>query len=152
MTLPTTSRQLEEMTMTRMSRFRVLGLLAAMVFVMSATTAEAGLLDRLRCRCAAKRCCKPQRCCKPVCCQPRCCEPAPCCEPQPCCKPAPCQADCGCMSGCGCGGCGASDCGCGAATEVVVETSPGDEPTPAPEAPEAPSDNGGGVSVDVDVQ
>lgn len=87
--------------------------LAVCLSGVAATDAEAGLFEKLKAMCCKKKCCPP----------PTCCEPAP--EPCGCEAPAP------------------TDCGCGAApatgeviiSERVIESSPADAPTPAPEPP-----------------
>ena len=114
-----------------MNRIMIVAMAVVVAFSAMATEADAGLFDKLKCRRAAKKCCKPEPCCEapePTCCEPA---PAPCCEPapapacEPCAAPAPacgCEAAaapaCGCEAEvvtCGCEAPAPADCGCEAA-------------------------------------
>ncbi len=129
------------MTMRSVGRaLTVVGLVFALSAV-ATSDAQAGLLEKLLAKCKKNRCCPPP-CCQPEpsCCEPEpvCCQPEPsCCEPAPCCEPEPAPCDCGevveTTSDCGCSG----DVMTGTVfTETVVESSPSDGPTLAPEAPD----------------
>ncbi len=96
-----------------MNRMMILAMAVVVAFSGMAADADAGLFDRLKCRRAAKKCCKQDTCCEPA---PTCCpapEPTCCPAPEPtCCEPAP---ACGCEAAapaCGCEAAAAPSCGC----------------------------------------
>lgn len=91
-----------------MNRMMILAVAAVVAFTGMTADADAGLFDRLKCRRAAKKCCKQDPCCQPA---PTCCEAAP-----TCCEPAP--APCGCeVATCGCEA-PVADCGCSAPVQT----------------------------------
>lgn len=130
-----------------MNRIMIVAMAVVVAFAGMAADADAGLFDKLKCRRAAKKCCKAEPCCEAApepCCEPA---PAPCCEPapapacEPCAAPAP--APCGCEAAapapCGCEAAApAPSCGCEVATTCGCEApAPADcgcEAAPACEA------------------
>ncbi|QEG34042.1 hypothetical protein [Bythopirellula goksoeyrii] len=85
---------------------RAMIVLTAVMVMLAASSAEAGLFKR------KNKCCKPATCCQPVCC-----EATPACYSEPVC---PCEAA---PAPCGCEAAPAAPCGCSAAAPCGCEVS-----------------------------